>query len=180
MMALRRSARLNTALNNKVLPPQPRSPPKKSSRPQSSNRVNKAKSRSRKDVNDLKISVEQLPLDVTLPDSGAIPVSNNNVETVNTLDLISTDPPSRLHATPPPLDRPVEPHRTNATLLTPHGSSLVAYPPGSESLSPLQDRSTPSDRYDRYPPRESRSTSNCYRRAPGAAYKATSVSSIFS
>ncbi|KAH2133572.1 3-methyladenine DNA glycosylase [Aspergillus fumigatus] len=136
MMALRRSARLNTALNNKVLPPQPRSPPKKSSRPQSSNRVNKAKSRSRKDVNDLKISVEQLPLDVTLPDSGAIPVSNNNVETVNTLDLISTDPPSRLHATPPPLDRPVEPHRTNATLLTPHGSSLVAYPPGSESLSP--------------------------------------------
>ncbi|KAL6234215.1 hypothetical protein BDW75DRAFT_241319 [Aspergillus navahoensis] len=33
--------------------------------------------------------------------------------------------------TPPPLDRPVEPHRTNATLLTPHGSSLVAYPPGT-------------------------------------------------
>ncbi|KAL4809069.1 DNA glycosylase [Aspergillus unguis] len=30
--------------------------------------------------------------------------------------------------TPPPLNRPVEPHRTNATLLTPHGSSLVAYP----------------------------------------------------
>ncbi|KAL2788090.1 DNA glycosylase [Aspergillus keveii] len=38
--------------------------------------------------------------------------------------------------TPPPLDRPVEPHRTNATLLTPHGSSLVAYPPGTEDLSP--------------------------------------------
>ncbi|KAL2812825.1 DNA glycosylase [Aspergillus granulosus] len=38
--------------------------------------------------------------------------------------------------TPPPLDRPVEPHRTNATLLTPHGSSLVAYPLGAENISP--------------------------------------------
>jgi DNA-3-methyladenine glycosylase II len=136
MMTLRRSARLTSVLNNKVLPPQPPSPPKRSSRPQSSSRVNKAKSRSRKQINDLKISVEQLPLDVTLPDTGTIPVSNDNAETDNIFDLISTDRPSRLHATPPPLDRPVEPHRTNAALLTPHGSSLVAYPPGSESLSP--------------------------------------------
>ncbi|RJE20158.1 DNA-3-methyladenine glycosylase, partial [Aspergillus sclerotialis] len=43
---------------------------------------------------------------------------------------------NRLPSTPPPLDRPVEPHRTNATLLTPHGSSLVAYPPGAEDVSP--------------------------------------------
>ncbi|KAL4950501.1 DNA glycosylase [Aspergillus filifer] len=34
---------------------------------------------------------------------------------------------------PPPLNRPVEPHLTNATLLTPHGSSLVAFPDGSDT-----------------------------------------------
>ncbi|KAL4939015.1 hypothetical protein BDV06DRAFT_225459 [Aspergillus oleicola] len=33
----------------------------------------------------------------------------------------------------PPLNRPVEPHLTNATLLTPHGSSLVAFPAGSDT-----------------------------------------------
>lgn len=36
---------------------------------------------------------------------------------------------------PPRLDRPVEPHRTNATLLTPRDSSLVAYP-SVEDVSP--------------------------------------------
>ncbi|EHA20406.1 3-methyladenine DNA glycosidase, partial [Aspergillus niger ATCC 1015] len=40
---------------------------------------------------------------------------------------------SSSRTTPPPLDRPVEPHHTNATLLTPHGSSLVAYPPGTDA-----------------------------------------------
>ncbi|BCR85120.1 DNA-3-methyladenine glycosylase II [Aspergillus chevalieri] len=49
---------------------------------------------------------------------------------------LSTDSTRRIHANPPPLDRPVEPHRTNATLLTPHGYSLVAYPPGTEQASP--------------------------------------------
>ena len=31
-------------------------------------------------------------------------------------------------ATPPPLDRPVEPHRTNATLTTPSGTQYTTYP----------------------------------------------------
>ncbi|KAJ5579100.1 hypothetical protein N7450_007967 [Penicillium hetheringtonii] len=38
--------------------------------------------------------------------------------------------------TPPPLDRPVDPHRTNATLLTPHGSSINAYPNTLSEASP--------------------------------------------
>lgn len=38
--------------------------------------------------------------------------------------------------TPPPLDRPVDPHRTNATLLTPHGSSVNAYPINIQDASP--------------------------------------------
>ncbi|RMJ27009.1 hypothetical protein PHISP_02138 [Aspergillus sp. HF37] len=41
-------------------------------------------------------------------------------------------------ASPPPLDRPVEPHRTNATLRTPHGSSLVAYPLPEDQPSPTK------------------------------------------
>ncbi|KAL4798833.1 DNA glycosylase [Aspergillus venezuelensis] len=43
--------------------------------------------------------------------------------------------PNRPSTPPPPLNRPVEPHLTNATLLTPHGSSLVAFPDGSD-ISP--------------------------------------------
>lgn len=38
--------------------------------------------------------------------------------------------------TPPPLNRPVDPHRTNAILLTPHGSSVNAYPVNLEDASP--------------------------------------------
>ncbi|KAJ5570491.1 uncharacterized protein N7459_009921 [Penicillium hispanicum] len=44
--------------------------------------------------------------------------------------------PNNRHTTPPPLDRPVDPHRTNVTLLTPHGSSVAAYPPRAEDASP--------------------------------------------
>ncbi|KAJ6030217.1 uncharacterized protein N7446_000722 [Penicillium canescens] len=36
----------------------------------------------------------------------------------------------------PPLDRPVDPHRTNATLLTPHGTAVTAYPAHAEDASP--------------------------------------------
>ena len=39
-------------------------------------------------------------------------------------------------ATPPPLDRPVEPHATNATLITPGGTAMVAYPNGLLESSP--------------------------------------------
>lgn len=41
-------------------------------------------------------------------------------------------------STPPPLDRPVDPHRTNATLLTPHGSTVNAYPAHVEDASPTK------------------------------------------
>lgn len=42
----------------------------------------------------------------------------------------SPDPPatSNRPLTPPPLDRPVDPHRTNAILQTPHGSSVALSP----------------------------------------------------
>ncbi|KAJ5355452.1 uncharacterized protein N7496_012664 [Penicillium cataractarum] len=56
----------------------------------------------------------------------------------------TTQDPEKQHAphtnnrlsTPSPLNRPVDPHRTNATLLTPHGSSVNAYPINLEDASP--------------------------------------------
>lgn len=36
----------------------------------------------------------------------------------------------------PPLDRPVDPHRTNATLRTPHGTTVTAYPEHAKDASP--------------------------------------------
>jgi DNA-3-methyladenine glycosylase II len=53
-------------------------------------------------------------------------------------DVTSIADNSNLRMTPPPLprlDRPVEPHRTNATLVTPRGSSIVAYP-SADDVSP--------------------------------------------
>ncbi|CBF77626.1 hypothetical protein AN4389.2 [Aspergillus nidulans FGSC A4] len=70
---------------------------------------------------------EQTPTTVPpLPPSSAVDSNTHNSNYWDSTPISN----SRLH-TPPPLDRPVEPHRTNATLLTPHGSSLVAYPPGA-------------------------------------------------
>ncbi|BCS12571.1 3-methyladenine DNA glycosylase [Aspergillus luchuensis] len=67
--------------------------------------------------------------------------SNNSRQSPNTTTTTTTTtnniwdpiPTPSSRTTPPPLDRPVEPHHTNATLLTPHGSSLVAYPPGTDA-----------------------------------------------
>lgn len=54
----------------------------------------------------------------------------------NTNNEVPSTRANKLHTPTPPLDRPVEHHRTNATLLTPHGSSLVTtypYPPETEA-----------------------------------------------
>ncbi|KAJ5502172.1 DNA glycosylase [Penicillium fimorum] len=50
--------------------------------------------------------------------------------------LSTTNPTIFRPQTPPPLDRPVDPHRTNATLITPHGSTVNAYPAHEEYASP--------------------------------------------
>ena len=54
---------------------------------------------------------------------------------------------SRPHT--PPLDRPVDPHRTNATLLTPHGSSVTAYPSRAEDASPSKTGNAAPAGYNR-------------------------------
>jgi DNA-3-methyladenine glycosylase II len=64
-------------------------------------------------------------------DIGATPQTPRKKQDVTSIadNLILTPP------RPPRLDRPVEPHRTNATLVTPRGSSVVAYP-SVEDVSP--------------------------------------------
>lgn len=54
----------------------------------------------------------------------------------NSFDQQTSDNITNSRPHTPPLDRPVDPHRTNATLLTPHGSSVTAYPSRAEDASP--------------------------------------------
>ncbi|GAQ37356.1 DNA-3-methyladenine glycosylase [Aspergillus niger] len=61
------------------------------------------------------------------------PNTTTTTTTTTTNNIWDPIPTPSSRTTPPPLDRPVEPHHTNATLLTPHGSSLVAYPPGTDA-----------------------------------------------
>lgn len=136
-MAVRRSARLSAAPSSNPLSAiqQP-----KINRSQHSG-IRKAQKPTTKTKKSQKISAGQDPpaeaLQVaeptaTPPTAAATSTDPND----NIFDpSLPTDSTRGIHSTPP-LDRPVEPHRTNATLLTPHGSSLVAYPPGTEQVSP--------------------------------------------
>ncbi|KAG2420645.1 hypothetical protein HFD88_000258 [Aspergillus terreus] len=136
-MSLRRSARLSSLPNGK-LPLAPGTPTKRTNKTTQRNGVTKARKPSTKDKRVLNLDLEQTSADQTAQDT-ATPAEQQQLLPPDTI----FDPPlstnytlNRLRTTPPPLDRPVEPHRTNATLLTPHGSSLVAYPPGAEDASP--------------------------------------------
>ncbi|KAE8351434.1 DNA glycosylase [Aspergillus coremiiformis] len=140
-MALRRSARLSAVANSI----QPTIQAKKISRVQQSNGVTKTRKLSTKGKKplgfDLERTAENPPLSKTAK------ADRTKQEPGNIFDPLRTDRGiSRVHSTPPPpLDRPIEPHRTNATLLTPHGSSLVAYPPATEDASPSKtDRPRPT------------------------------------
>lgn len=138
MMAVRRSTRLSAAPSSNPLSAiqQP-----KINKSQHSG-IRKAKKPTTKTKKSQKTSAGQIPSAEALqvaeptaipPTAAATATDRNN----NIFDpSLPTDSTRRVHSTPPPLDRPVEPHRTNATILTPHGSSLVAYPPGTEHASP--------------------------------------------
>ncbi|KAL5050300.1 hypothetical protein BDW71DRAFT_173563 [Aspergillus fruticulosus] len=135
-MALRRSTRLSA-----LLPLQPTAQAATSAS-QRSNGITKARRPSTKEKRKRAQIVENLNSHaqfITDPDpteqnprttAPPLPPSavKSNAHSSNYWESKPTSNPRS--QTPPPLDRPVEPHRTNATLLTPHGSSLVAYPPG--------------------------------------------------
>ncbi|KAI9923954.1 3-methyladenine DNA glycosylase [Aspergillus wentii] len=139
-MALRRSSRLSAIPNgSKVMPLQPITGPKKPSRAQHSGVSKTRKVYANGNARGKKTTTPTVektaPETQTAVDNGSGSERNQDSNDINPF---STDSAinRQLRATPPPLDRPVEPHRTNATLLTPHGSSVVAYPPGSADISP--------------------------------------------
>ncbi|PIG84897.1 DNA-3-methyladenine glycosylase [Aspergillus arachidicola] len=124
-MALRRSARLS-AVTNSV---QPTIQAKKTSRAQQTSGVTKARKTPAKGKKTVGLTLERT-LENPAPSKTAKADTAKQEKPNNIFDPLPTDRSiSRLRSTPPPLDRPVEPHRTNATLLTPHGSSLVATRP---------------------------------------------------
>ncbi|PYH45186.1 DNA-3-methyladenine glycosylase II [Aspergillus saccharolyticus JOP 1030-1] len=156
-MALRRSARLSALpTSNAALlqPPTTAQARKNSSNSSSSskapqpNKITKArKSAAKGKTTPTATTLEQsaplttIPVKTTTLLTTTIPSPEISSTPANIWDSVPTNDygVSRpRHTTPPPLDRPVEPHRTNATLLTPHGSSLVAYPPGTENESPTK------------------------------------------
>ena len=135
-MSLRRSARLSTLPNQALsLPTQPQKQSQAQvngiAKPRKSTTKTKAKAwrPPKTPVSSVSELIEPFGPKPNLTPSASASATDNYWD-----NPFPTD--SRLHSTPPPLDRPVEPHRTNATLLTPHGSSLVAYPPGAEDISP--------------------------------------------
>ncbi|KAI9042566.1 DNA-3-methyladenine glycosylase II [Aspergillus affinis] len=148
MMVLRRSARLSATPSKAASPLlQARTQTNKAGRapPSSSKGVTKARKAPEKNKGALNSKVKKTPLPpkaTTAPAAGDGTAGGHeaaapqNIFDPSTTTTSSTN--RSLHSTPPPLDRPVELHGTNAPLLTPHGSSVVAYPPGSstEDASP--------------------------------------------
>lgn len=136
-MAVRRSARLGATPSSNPLSAiqEP-----KVNRSQHSG-IRKAQKPAIKKKRSQKTSAEKVPpteaLQVAEPTATPPTAATSTDPNDNIFDSsLPTDSTRRIHSTPAPLDRPVEPHRTNATLLTPHGSSLVTYPLGTEQVSP--------------------------------------------
>ncbi|GES62640.1 DNA-3-methyladenine glycosylase [Aspergillus terreus] len=134
-MSLRRSARLSSLPNGK-LPLAPSTPTKRTNKTTQRNGVTKARKPPTKDKRVLNLDLEQTSADQTAQDTATPAEQPPPPNTIFDPPLSTNYTLNGLRSTPPPLDRPVEPHRTNATLLTPHGSSLVAYPLGAEDASP--------------------------------------------
>ncbi|THC87955.1 hypothetical protein EYZ11_012598 [Aspergillus tanneri] len=131
-MALRRSARLSAPSNAASPLLQPKTKASKATR--SSNEDTKVRKPSNKR--------KKASLDSKRKNTVSNIRQNKATTTLTAVDNVfnpssaTSGTISRPHTTPPPLDRPVEPHTTTVPLLTPHGSSLVAYPPGAEEASP--------------------------------------------
>ncbi|PLB38969.1 DNA-3-methyladenine glycosylase II [Aspergillus candidus] len=141
MSAVRRSARLSVASDTKASLIPSVQPNKRGKTQRSSSGISKPtrKAPAKGRGSQVKASIPEIDQISSAQSSGDTPTvqsnSNKHGHSANYWDPSPTTT-SRIDSTPPPLDRPVEPHRTNATLLTPHGSSLVAYPAASEAPSP--------------------------------------------
>lgn len=129
-MSLRRSNRLGLLRNQAI--PHPTQPTKRSQVQR--NGITKP-CKSTPKAKKQKPTADQTP-QLTEPPAKLDPTPNRPKTPDNIWDAPNPVDHSDHNRATPPLNRPVEPHRTNATLLTPHGSSLVAYPPGADDISP--------------------------------------------
>jgi DNA-3-methyladenine glycosylase II len=129
-MAPRRSARISAAVDQKPVATQITTAVKENKSKNVRNGIQK-----KRKASTAKDNMETATVAAASLDGSETPAKLKRNRTDKTDDgPFSNNGTTRL--TPPPLDRPVEPHRTNATLVTPRGSSRVAYPPGAESVSP--------------------------------------------
>ncbi|KAL2852797.1 DNA glycosylase [Aspergillus pseudoustus] len=148
-MALRRSARLSAVLPLKSTIQPPLTPTNGVTKARKTSTKEKKKQTQKKKVvlnslpqpsltsdADLLSTTPTLNPTSTSPATAAADAISKNNSAYWDDHSASSNAKSKRPQTPPPLDRPVEPHRTNAPLLTPHGSSIVAYPPGAENISP--------------------------------------------
>ncbi|KAL4927216.1 DNA-3-methyladenine glycosylase II [Aspergillus undulatus] len=142
-MALRRSSRLSAVLlqpTAQAQAPQPNGITKSRSRKPSTKEKQK-KTQTIKNItshpeaitdpNPTKIAPPLDPKPSVKPNNGVdSSTATSNNPSLNYWETAKPTPNTNRQSTPPapPLNRPVEPHLTNATLLTPHGSSLTAYP----------------------------------------------------
>ncbi|KAL1983203.1 hypothetical protein VTN96DRAFT_377 [Rasamsonia emersonii] len=126
-MALRRSARISAAADRQAADTQVTTTVRETKTKTERNGARKKRKTSAEDSTGT--TPAEAAIDVSEP-----PTKLNRKRTGQTDDGPFSNGTTRV--TPPPLDRPVEPHRTNAILVTPRGSSVVAYPPGAESVSP--------------------------------------------
>jgi DNA-3-methyladenine glycosylase II len=130
-MSLRRSARLGSIPTIKT-PLLQSSAPNEATRVQNSavTKPRKAPTKSKKLVKEPTKTKAKTGASYWSPE----PAVTEKQETDN--QPSTTNPAIFRPQTPPPLDRPVDPHRTNATLITPHGSTVNAYPAHAEDASP--------------------------------------------
>ncbi|KAJ5714889.1 DNA glycosylase [Penicillium malachiteum] len=128
-MSLRRSARLSAIPS--IKPPLPSSPVKVT-RVQNSSVTKPRKAITKKTAPKPTKAPEKPTTSYWSPEP---PTTDDSTQKLAE-NSVTTDTPNNRPHTPPPLDRPVDPHRTNVTLLTPHGSSVSAYPPRTEDASP--------------------------------------------
>lgn len=135
-MSLRRSARLSSIPTIKAPPALQNSAPKVTrvhnssvTKPRKAPATKKAASKaSSKTSSKPKIESSYWSPEPPATDTSTRKLDDNHIN--------ADTPANNRLKTPPPLDRPVDPHRTNATLLTPHGSSVAAYPSRTEDASP--------------------------------------------
>ncbi|EEP80709.1 conserved hypothetical protein [Uncinocarpus reesii 1704] len=155
-MAPRRSARISTALQkstdksteqdrvtSKAL--SSRSRENRVAKPTASKKattstVNKTSRAGKKSAEDRPSKTTQAPIPIAPSTPNKSTRRSNQHETPA---FPSTPPPplpdfkrGAAISAPPDLNRPVDPHRTNATLVTPHGTHLTAYPRTLEEASP--------------------------------------------